>query len=98
MDSKIKSVALLGIGLLGFGSRNRSMQMLSAGLAASGAYGLGRGFNLIGALPAPVGLIPETAQSYQHVQAVGNVGKPTMVGADITNREILNAEALGLFN
>lgn len=91
VDPKIKGAVVAVIGALGMGSRKSSIQHLSAGIAASGIYNLGRGFNIIGALPAPIGLIPETLPS-QQAQHVTAVGAPTSSG--MTNLQYLAGAGL----
>lgn len=74
LDPKIKGLGAIVIGGLGMSSKSRSLTAFSSGFAASGAYSIARSFNIIGALPAPVGLLPEPnyQSTQQHVTAVGN--------------------------
>lgn len=88
MDAKIKGLATAVIGGIVAGSRSTTVKYLGLGIAASGFYGVARGFNLIGAIPSPVGLLPAGAQyqlpKAEHVASVGNpnkTGSLVMVGA-----------------
>lgn len=85
MDAKIKGLATAVLGGLISSARGNTMKYLGLGVAASGFYGVARGFNLIGLIPNSVGLLPPAGNyslpaSQQHVASVGKANDLMMVG------------------